>query len=86
VSTSSEVATREIVHFLYARFDEDERLAKIIKSSQALATVEAHRRIVHDLGGFFGLDDFSRGLVDHTIRVLAGIYADHPDYREGWKP
>jgi hypothetical protein len=54
--------------------------------ARALAEVDSKRRIVHDLGGFFGMSDFEAGLIEHTFRLLALPYADHPDFNPDWRP
>lgn len=56
-----------------------------------LAECEAKRRIVeaHAEAWELGREDYLEGVwrsEDHTIRLLAAVYADHPDYREEWRP
>lgn len=53
-----------------------------IHSARVLAECDAKRRIVN-------LDEMDGGADDghvHALRCLATIYADHPDYREEWRP
>jgi hypothetical protein len=65
-----------------------------VKTTRVLAECEAKRQIV-------GLDDsalrrhrsdgdasaIGAGLMrDDVLRALASVYADHPDYREEWRP
>lgn len=55
-------------------------------SQRVLREVEAKRRLLNDLSGFFGLADFPKALVEHTIKMLALPVSDRPGYREEWKP
>jgi hypothetical protein len=53
-----------------------------ITSGRVLAECEAKRRIVN-------LDDLDGAGEDghiHAVRCLASVYADHPDFREEWRP
>ena len=65
--------------------------------ARVLAECEAKRRIVEMHGGFHecedgnqhgpggeGSDEFTQPCP--TLRLLALPYADHPDYREEWRP
>lgn len=61
--------------------------------ARVLAECEAKRRIVEEHSGITATDiDWSACSVCRdtspcvTLRALALPYADHPDYREGWKP
>lgn len=70
--------------------------------NRVLAECAAKRRIValheHDLSGTYGSipgcwccdDDRDYGLIPagwcETLRALAVVYADHPDYRPEWSP
>jgi hypothetical protein len=61
--------------------------------SRALAECETKRRIVESLGSHLRnaerYPDAYPGMValaDWHVRVLATVYADHPDYREDWRP
>ena len=64
-----------------------------------LAECEAKRRIVEEHGPFWEDDSPSLCRVCHdyaahdaaaspcrTLRLLATVYADHPDYRQEWRP
>ena len=54
---------------------------------RVLADVQAKRAIVEDRAH---LDTLRPGAVrahsEWVCRVLAAVYADHPDYREEWRP
>lgn len=50
--------------------------------ARVLADIEAKRRIIDDTWG--GPDHEDMWL--HHLRLLAAVYADHPDYREKWRP
>jgi hypothetical protein len=114
----------DLIAFLRARLDEDERVAldgerywhgiRVESATEAeenhvrrwdparvLAEVEAKRRILDDIvGEATGLDmsvDMDRRigardeatepyLGDQLLRLLGLPYADHPDYREEWRP
>lgn len=60
---------------------------------RVLAECEAKRQIVGVVSEFerrapeWG-DEFPAvsALVAYPLRVLASVYADHPDYRDEWKP
>lgn len=60
-----------------------------------LAECEAKRWIVRDatsqlagrhIEGAQSDGDDGPWMADHVLRLLALPYADHPDYREAWKP
>jgi len=93
----------EIIEFLNARLDHDERftynpalmrvagagLSDLVK--RARVDISAKRRIValHSAEpgqhpDFCGHD--LRELPCPTLRLLASVYSDHPDYREEWRP
>ena len=87
-----------LTEFLLARIAEQEarlhdmRRSSAVPSSMlvnktigvALAECEAKRRIVESYVAEFGPGDW---LVDHDVlRLLALPYADHPDYRQKWRP
>lgn len=75
-------------HFRVVDELDDESAAHIARHDPArvLREVEAKRRLLHDFGGFFGLDDFPRGLVEYAFKLVALPYSDRPGYREEWKP
>jgi len=66
--------------------------------ARVLATVAAHRAIVRDHGGRHvcedGMagerwDDDANDVVEapcDVMRIIGTIYADHPDYRDEWRP
>ena len=60
--------------------------------ARVLAECEAKRRIVEIHGNGDAWCDYCAGYAEgmqdecHTGRLLALPYADHPDYREEWKP
>lgn len=71
----------------------------ITNPARVLAECEAKRRIVEDEHGDGRdgdyIEPFCRTCSDDesltylpcpTLRILAVVYADHPDYREEWKP
>jgi hypothetical protein len=52
---------------------------------RVLAECEAKRRIVATCTGYEWESTNARGY-DEVLELLALPYADHPDYREEWKP
>jgi hypothetical protein len=62
--------------------------------ARVLAECEAKRRIVDVASQYVEPDDtFDAGFKGgashvgfNTLRALASVYADHPDYREEWRP
>lgn len=85
-----------LTEFLLARIAEDEAWAKHrdivtfgcddsrMSPARVLADLEAKRRIVAQ-ASFWEAEPVGRTL-DYVARVLALPHADHPDYREEWKP
>jgi hypothetical protein len=75
-----------LTEFLLARIAEDAARAEDLESRRSLADCEAKRRIVrmHQPPTICGWD--CRDGRCPTLRALALPYADHPDYREEWKP
>ena len=89
-----------IAEFLLARIAEDEEWVRhpdwcrAVADDQAcdcdgparvLAECEAKRRIV-EREPLWNDPPEVRELYDDTLRDLAAIYADHPDYDEEWRP
>lgn len=67
--------------------------AEHITPARVLAECEAKRQLVEGLRGLvdYDRDKFIVGpgveaVASETCRLLALPYADHPDYREEWKP
>jgi hypothetical protein len=87
-----------LTEFLLARIAEDEADWSVVASRDVvqmlhgkplaprmLAECEAKRRIVEHLGWI--VDNEGRNIVERNVlRLLALPYADHPDYREEWRP
>lgn len=91
-----------LIEFLVARLDEDEALAtrvvlldeegeltgRYMLTLRVLNDIEVKRRIIERHAPY---DDIqvrrqTRTLAGDTLRLLAFPYAEHPDYREEWKP
>lgn len=51
---------------------------------RVLAECEAKRRIVADCAEYEGPE--TDGLSWRTLHAIALVYADHPDYRDEWRP
>jgi hypothetical protein len=99
---------QSISAFLFARYDEDESIARDVRHqalsgrpfiaitaggtgvrrltdpSWWLEDLAAKREIVEWHGEH--LETATHGRPCRTLRLLAGPYAGHPDYREEWKP
>ncbi len=57
--------------------------------ARVLAECEGKRRIVDECCGWIeeSCEDYgARALARMTLRLIALPYADHPDYREEWRP
>ena len=88
-----------LTDFLLARIAEDEAVARSLTYNWSdpqeslrrrfIADVEAKRRIVEEHDRHRGECDRDYQFGDQpceTLRALASVYSDHPDYREEWKP
>ena len=85
--------TDDLVAFLRARLDDDQGYAVAFGKKQLLRDVEAKRRIIaiyeEAVPQYQAHRDWPAGELDGlrtAIACLATAYADHPDYREEWKP
>jgi hypothetical protein len=102
----------DLVAFLHARLDEDERYLNSNRhhlwTQRPLREIEVKRAIVAEHGpdctGFFGETVpamCQRCITDRegyeeqwqgdpypclTLRLLAAVYSDHPDYQQAWVP
>jgi hypothetical protein len=58
------------------------------EEARALAECEAKRRIVSVLDAVLAQsrNHEQRQNAETTLRHLAAVYSDHPDYREEWRP
>ncbi|MFD8088581.1 DUF6221 family protein [Streptomyces malaysiensis] len=99
----------DLMEFLRARLDQDEREARrvppnqspaelramvtresgepflVVASERVLREIDAKRRMIGRISSHaavMGWDEVHGDL----LRLLALPYADHPDYREGWRP
>jgi hypothetical protein len=54
--------------------------------ARVLAEAEAKRRMVDECVSTLGDNDDGYWPAKQTLRLLALPYADHPDYREEWRP
>ncbi len=79
--------TLTLTEFLLARIAEDEHIVRLVQRS-SLGTMPTSGRGMRDL-------EFKRWLIARHARgagygaalaQMSTIYADHPDYREEWKP
>jgi hypothetical protein len=81
-----------LTEFLLARIADDAALAKLSIAGhwrarlRVLAECAAKRAIVEyaqECDRMLGAEPV---IADHFLRILAVPYADHPDYREEWRP
>lgn len=87
-------ATLTLSDFLLARIAEDERdlpsKGGVDWLHRVLAECEAKRQIVEAYAGMEALPSEEQREQRATLRwacqLLAAPYADHPDYREEWRP
>lgn len=77
----------ELVEFLRARLDEDEAAARSIGELTAYRYDFPGRRRVETRSGVAELDLDQMAPVEprHTLRILASVYVDHPDYDPTWE-
>ena len=67
----------------------EEHAEKVHRRARVLAECEAKRRIVEMQWHHLGVDDYAWGMEEAKRQILAELalpYADHPDYREEWRP
>jgi hypothetical protein len=55
----------------------------LANSRRVLAECEAKRLVVKGFEPYGELDDM---FAPEILAILAAVYADHPDYRDEWKP
>jgi hypothetical protein len=87
-----------LTDFLLARIAEDEAHCRMVLSrsgpwdappispERVLAECEAKRRIVQGVGVYGGRGSDEAMYHEVVLSFLALPYADHPDYREEWRP
>lgn len=85
-----------LTEFLLARITEDEvAIEATIEADPApsgwlgpmLTMLAAHRSLVNEARNYspeLEHGDNGEWAFDHTLRILAGTYASHPDYRAEW--
>jgi hypothetical protein len=88
----------DIIDFLEARIAEDETEARrgleqlgtaaATADLRAFAECKAKRKIIahHDRIDWDFEPAGDRDYVEKFLFILAEVYADHPDYREDWRP
>ena len=63
-----------------------QRDVALYRPDRVLAECEAKRRIVEECGHTVDRFTYSGDLARAVLALLALPYADHPDYRQEWKP
>ncbi|NEK60372.1 hypothetical protein GCU56_21170 [Geodermatophilus sabuli] len=85
----------DLVEFLLARFDEDEEAARFVQLSPAPTNRALVDHVLRDADAKRQLVQYFRELeergargatMDHALRLIAQTYADHPHYRDEWRP
>lgn len=94
----NDTGTLTLTDFLLGRIADDEDFAwadlrdygpegddptNLMAPSRWLAECEAKRRIVQEHE--WSYRDVAESGLKSALRILASVYADHPDYREEWK-
>jgi hypothetical protein len=91
----SSIRNEDLVDFLLTRLDEDEEAAQFValSASRSNASLVAHVlrdvRAKRDLVRYFhDLEQQGpRGAtMERALRLIAQTYAEHPHYREDWRP
>ncbi len=89
------IRNEDLVDFLLTRFDEDEEAAQFaaLSASRSKASLVAH--VLRDVRAKRALVHYFRDLeqqgprgatMEHALRLIGQTYADHPHYREDWRP
>jgi hypothetical protein len=85
----------DLVEFLLARFDEDEEAARFVQASPAPSNRALVDHVLRDAAAKRQLVEYFRDLeeqgtrgdtMDHALRLIGQTYADHPHYRDEWRP
>lgn len=87
----------DLVEFLRARYGRAAQGARALPHAignlqslwspdRLLADVDAKLRIVEECVRTLDYEDHGHALAVDVLRLLALPYADHRDYKEGWKP
>ncbi|MGY1691772.1 DUF6221 family protein [Geodermatophilus sp. SYSU D00697] len=85
----------DLVEFLLARFDEDEEAARFVQASPAPTNRALVAHVLRDAAAKRQLVEYFRDLerrggrgdtMDHALRLIGQTYADHPHYRDEWRP
>jgi hypothetical protein len=75
-----------ITEFLSARIAEDAQDAEAEAKRQIVQAWEAWAyHAERDSRGEGAMWETSAAAMNAVLRALAGVYADHPDYREEWR-
>ncbi len=89
------VRDTDLVDFLLARFDEDEEAARFVQLSPARSNSALVAHVLRNVSAKRQLVQYFRDLerqgprgatMDHALRLIAQTYAEHPHYREEWRP
>ncbi|HEX2072848.1 MAG TPA: DUF6221 family protein [Geodermatophilus sp.] len=85
----------DLVDFLLARFDEDEEAARFVALGAGRTNAALVDHVLRDVAAKRQLVQYFRELerqgprgatMDRALRLIAQTYADHPHYREHWRP
>ena len=86
IAEDEQAAERGGTHPDPATFARDNHGYLWVQPARVLAECEAKRRIVELVGGGSSIHRPGDCQDCDVMRLLALPYADHPDYREEWKP
>ncbi|MFJ6011688.1 DUF6221 family protein [Streptomyces sp. NPDC092952] len=83
----------DLLTFIHARYEADNHAyAEVVGRFGGEALLDSHLPmldlldlLVRERAAMDPTDPRRTGL-DHALRVLAQSYAEHPDYREAWRP
>lgn len=68
------------------RLVQDEHATAFYDPTRVLAECESKRRIIEAAANIIEPDPARRAALEFVISQLAAVYADHPDYRDEWRP
>ena len=85
----------DLVDFLLTRFQEDEEAARFVQASPAPTNRALVAHVLRDAAAKRQLIEFFRELerqgqrgatMERALRLIGQTYAEHPHYREEWRP
>jgi hypothetical protein len=89
------IRNEDLVDFLLTRFDEDEEAARFVALSASRSNASLVAHVLRDVRAKRDLVCYFRDLeqrgprgatMERALRLIGQTYADHPHYREEWRP